>query len=156
MKITRILWPTDLSRNSSAALPLVLDLAAKYDAEVVLLFVAEDMTGHEPWYGEWGQRHLEAFHRWILKESEARLDQLCREKLQGCPRFRRLILGGDPAKRILETIDTECVDLVVPTSHGLKGHFPFGSVAERVVRHAKVPVLVVRPQTSGDGKGALS
>jgi nucleotide-binding universal stress UspA family protein len=156
MKITKILWPTDLSRSSSAALPYVLDFAAKYGAEVVLLYVAEDMSGHEPWYGEWGKKHLEEFHRWIMAEATERLDTICREKLQGCPRFQRLVLGGDPAKKILETIESEGIDLVVMTAHGLKGHFPFGSVAEKVVRNAKVPVLMIRPQTTGDGQGVLS
>lgn len=156
MKMNKILWPTDLSKSSSAALPYVLDLAGKFDAEVLLLYVVEDMSGHEPWYGEWGRKHLETFHQWIVKEAEDRLDALCRKHLQGCPRFRRLVLGGDPAKKILETMDAEGVDLVVLTSHGLKGHFPFGSVAERVVRNATKPVLVVRPHASGDGKGGLS
>ncbi|MEJ5364897.1 MAG: universal stress protein [Desulfosoma sp.] len=153
MKVTKILWPTDLSKSGSAALPFALDLAGKYGAEIILLYVAEDMTGHEPWYGEWGRKHLEEFHRWIVKEAEERLDQLCRESLKGCPRFKRLVLGGDPAKKILETIESEGIDLVILTSHGMRGHFPFGSVAEKVVRNARVPVLVVRPHSSGDGRG---
>ncbi|MBC7359069.1 Nucleotide-binding universal stress protein, UspA family [Desulfacinum infernum DSM 9756] len=151
MKVSKILWPTDLSKSSAAALDYVLDLSAKYGAEVVLLYVVEDMSGHEPWYGEWGRKHLEEFHKWIVREATERLDRICRERLQGCPRFERLVEGGDPAKKILETVENKGIDLVVLTSHGLKGHFPFGSVAERVVKNAKVPVLVVRPSSGGDG-----
>lgn len=150
MKVSKILWPTDLSKSSSAALDYVLDFSAKYGAEVILLYVVEDMSGHEPWYGEWGRRHLEEFHKWIVGEATERLDQICRERLKGCPRFERVVEGGDPAKKILETIENRGIDMVVLTSHGLKGHFPFGSVAERVVKNAKVPVLVVRPSSGGN------
>ncbi|MBZ4658476.1 MAG: putative universal stress protein [Desulfacinum sp.] len=150
MKVSKILWPTDLSKSSAAALDYVLDLSAKYGAEVVLLYVVEDMSGHEPWYGEWGRKHLEEFHEWIVREATERLDRICRERLQGCPRFERLVEGGDPAQKILETVENKGIDLVVLTSHGLKGHFPFGSVAERVVTNAKVPVLVVRPEIAHD------
>jgi nucleotide-binding universal stress UspA family protein len=150
MKVSKILWPTDLSKSSAAALDYVLDLSAKYGAEVVLLYVVEDMSGHEPWYGEWGRKHLEEFHEWIVREATERLDRICRERLQGCPRFERLVEGGDPAQKILETVENKGIDLVVLTSHGLKGHFPFGSVAERVVKNAKVPVLVVRPEIAHD------
>ncbi len=50
-----------------------------------------------------------------------------------------------PAQKILETAKKESVDVVVMATHGRKGHFAFGSVTEKVVKNAPVPVWTVRP-----------
>jgi nucleotide-binding universal stress UspA family protein len=55
---------------------------------------------------------------------------------------------GDPAKEILKFIDYEKIDLVVMATHGMKAHFPFGSVTEKVVKNAKAPVLTISPPQS--------
>lgn len=57
---------------------------------------------------------------------------------------------GNPAEEILDYALTEKVDLVVMSSHGRTGlgRFFMGSVAERVVRHASCPVLVVAAEHS--------
>jgi nucleotide-binding universal stress UspA family protein len=54
------------------------------------------------------------------------------------------VVEGHPAERIVEA--ARGVDLVVMSTHGRTGlaHFLLGSTAERVVRHATVPVMVVR------------
>jgi nucleotide-binding universal stress UspA family protein len=50
---------------------------------------------------------------------------------------------GDPAQEILKLIDKEKVDMVVMATTGHKGHFRFGSVAEKVVKNSKVPVVTI-------------
>jgi nucleotide-binding universal stress UspA family protein len=57
-----------------------------------------------------------------------------------------IILKGSPAEKILDFADEQDVDMIVVGSHG-RGEFErfaIGSVSEKVVRHAKVPVLIVR------------
>lgn len=63
MEIKKLLWPTDFSRNSSAALPYVTSLTEKYQTEVHILYVIDDL-GHseDPWYGEIDKSHLEKIH----------------------------------------------------------------------------------------------
>lgn len=53
---------------------------------------------------------------------------------------------GDPASAILQEAKDEGVDCVIMSSHGRTGwsRFLLGSVAEKVVRHASCPVLLVR------------
>ena len=53
--------------------------------------------------------------------------------------------GGDPADEILRYALTQGVDLIVMSSHGRSGvsRLLLGSVADRVLRHAMCPVLVV-------------
>jgi len=53
------------------------------------------------------------------------------------------IATGDPAREILKLIDLEKVDLVVMASHGQKGNFRFGSVAEKVLKNSPVPVTMI-------------
>ena len=57
-----------------------------------------------------------------------------------------VILKGSPAEKILDFADEHDIDLIVVGSLGKSGieRFALGSVSEKVVRHAKVPVLVVR------------
>ena len=50
---------------------------------------------------------------------------------------------GDPAVEILKMIDKEDVDLVVMASQGKSGNFRFGSVAEKVLKEAPVPVTAI-------------
>ncbi|HUV14514.1 MAG TPA: universal stress protein, partial [Acidobacteriota bacterium] len=59
---------------------------------------------------------------------------------------RTMVSYGDPAKEIVRIAEEESVDLIVIATHGLTGwqHLVFGSVAEKVVRTAKCPVLTVR------------
>lgn len=61
--------------------------------------------------------------------------------------FQRKIAYGDPAREILDAIESEKIDLVVMGTHGRKGleNVLFGSVARNVVRRSPVPVLTVNP-----------
>ena len=57
-----------------------------------------------------------------------------------------IVLKGDPAEKIVNFAEGQNVDMIVVGSLG-KGGFErlvIGSVSEKVVRHAKVPVLIVR------------
>lgn len=82
-----------------------------------------------------------------MEAAEKLMDRVCRDQMQGCPDFQRIILSGNPASEILKTIDSEAIDLVVMGTHGYKGleHAIFGSVAEKVVKNSAVPVLTINP-----------
>lgn len=58
-----------------------------------------------------------------------------------------LVWEGDPGEAIVAAADAEGADLIVVGSHGRGpvGRFLIGSVSDYVVRHARCPVLVVRP-----------
>jgi nucleotide-binding universal stress UspA family protein len=143
MKVTRILWPTDFSKNAENALPYVRSLTQKYETEIHLLYVIEDLGIHEPWYGEFDKSHIEKIHEWERRKAEERLEQICDNYLEGCPRYIKHIAIGDPADEILNFVQKENVDMVVMSSRGRKGHFSFGSVAEKVVKNSEVPVVTI-------------
>jgi nucleotide-binding universal stress UspA family protein len=143
MDVKKILWPTDFSDNSEHALPYVTSLGEKYQTEVHVLYVIPELANHEPWYGEFDQSHIDKIHDWERKTAEKRLNEICEKYLDGCPLYIRHIAMGDPAEEILKLAEKEKVDMVVMASHGRKGLFHFGSVAEKVVKNSLVPIVTV-------------
>ena len=119
-----------------------VDLAGKYDASVHALYVANmgtigtlDVDDRERI-----QRRLEARGE---RAVEAVSDAAERAGLETTTATRR----GTPHQRITEYVeDHDDVDLVVMGTHGRTGlsHVLLGSVAENVLRHTTVPVLLVR------------
>jgi nucleotide-binding universal stress UspA family protein len=153
MEIKKILWPTDFSENSNAALPCALSLSQKYGAEIHLLYVAQDLAHFGSWYGEMAPPEsefkpsvFEELHKWEIPRAEKKMDEVCEKDLAGCPMFHKHVAVGDPAEEILKAIEKEGVDVVVMATHGRKGQFQFGSVADKVVKNSPAPVWTVRPK----------
>ena len=145
MEIKKILWPTDFSDNSNAALGYVLSLTKKYGSEIYLLYVAEDLTDYRAWYGELDAGHAEKIRDWEIPKAEKAMEHICRTELEGCPMFHKLVLVGNPAQKILETAKKEDIDVIVMATHGRGGQFDIGSVTDKVVKNSPVPVWTVRP-----------
>lgn len=144
MDLKKVLWPTDFSKNAAEALPYVTAMTEKFQTEVHVLYVIDDL-GHpdDPWYGELDDSHSSKIHDWEKKKAADRLDEICENHLKGCPLYIKHIAVGDPAREILKLVEKEKVDMVVLASHGRQGHFSFGSVAEKVVKNAPIPVVIV-------------
>ena len=146
VKIQKILFPVDLTANSSKVFPYVLSVSEKYGAEIRLLHVVEDFA---KWGGGMYIPHipLEQYREDALNGAEKALEKVCKEQLQDCPSFQKKIVYGDPAQEILKAIESEKIDMVVMGTHGRKGleNVLFGSVARNVVRRSPVPVLTVNP-----------
>lgn len=143
MELKKILWPTDFSGSAEKALPYVRSLTEKYNTEIHVLYVIEDITHHKPWYGDFEQAHVDKIIRWEEKTAKERLDQICKNYLEGCPLYIKHVAVGDPAQEILKLIDKEKVDTVILSTKGEKGNFRFGSVAEKVVKNSPVPVITI-------------
>lgn len=143
MKIKKILWPTDFSRNAEKALPYVQSLTQQFGAEINVLYVIQDIAHHESWYGDFGKKHIDELMEWAHKSATKRLDQICEKYMDGCPLYVRHIAVGDPAEEILKLIDKEKLDMVIMASHGEKGKYRFGSVTEKVLKNSPVPVTAI-------------
>ncbi|MEJ2235717.1 MAG: universal stress protein [Syntrophobacterales bacterium] len=145
VEIKRILYPIDFSECSYQVLPYVLYVAEKYHADIYLVYVVDDLRHfagmHVP------HTSISDFVKEAMVESEKMLDKICDEHLQSCPNFQRRLVMGDPRIEILKMVESEKIDLVIMGSHSRRGleRVIFGSVAEYVVRHSPMPVLVVNP-----------
>jgi universal stress protein A len=136
MNIKRILVPVDFSRDSLDALSVARDLAKKFGAELLILYVIEPIhfiTVAEV-YEE--QRRL----------SDVELTHIGDELRAVGQRFRILIKAGVPAHVIVDTARRSGTGMIVMGTHGRTGlaHMLIGSVAEKVVRTAACPVLITR------------
>lgn len=146
MQIQTILWPTDLSANSLRAGAHVIDMAQKYDAQVVLMYVAVDLCRMFPAYGNYPSvEHLNNFRDWEIRKARKRMEQLCDEELKACPYLRLRLVTGEPAEEILKMVDTEAADMIVLTSRGENKQTGFGHIARQVVESSHVPVQIINP-----------
>jgi nucleotide-binding universal stress UspA family protein len=148
-RFTRILVPTDFSPASDAALATAKDLAERFGASIHLLHVLEDPYATSAYatevYGFLPQGLRESWQQ----NAEARLLTLLPAEERTRFGGTTGVLFGPPAKTIVEHAADNGFDLIVMGTHGRGGvaHLLLGSVAERVVRSARCPVLTVRDTT---------
>jgi nucleotide-binding universal stress UspA family protein len=74
------------------------------------------------------------------------LEALARKELKPAIQSATLVRSGSAFNEIVAVARELQIDLIIIATHGYSGlkHFLLGSTAERVVRHAPCPVLVVR------------
>jgi nucleotide-binding universal stress UspA family protein len=137
---TRLLFPTDGSEPAGATLGYALDVAAAHDATLHVLHVADTNRDSLTRIGGRVVDVLESAGQGVVDEATARADARGIETVSA-------VLQGDPAKTIVDYADEYDVDLVVMPTHGRTGleRVFLGSVTERVVGTATVPVVVVTP-----------
>ena len=144
MEVEKILWPTDFSGSAQKALSYVKSLSEKYQTEVHVLYVIQDLSHpDDSWYGEFDRSHIEKIHEWERKTAEKRLNEVCENYLEKCPLYIKHIAIGDPAAEILKLVDREKIGIIVMSSRGAKNTFHFGSVAEKIVKNSPVPVVTI-------------
>jgi nucleotide-binding universal stress UspA family protein len=146
MKVERILVPFDFSEHSEKALRWATGLAEKWQA-VVLLFHVVPTPAYPPIVVEsfLDTARLEAS---LAEDARRRMAEVVGKGGRAVA-VRSRVEVGEPFWDICRVAEEENVDLIVMGSHGRTGlaHVLLGSVAERVVRHAPCPVLVVGRKT---------
>jgi nucleotide-binding universal stress UspA family protein len=164
----KILIPLDGSTFSRSALEVLERLFPPASCAVTLLQVApepEAIVGHPPrpvlssaWvtplpesprdielsrHPIYADQRRDNVRSQILDEMRGDLEtlQAAGYEASGQVRF------GDPAQEIVDCADEEEMDLIVMATHGRSGvsRLVLGSVAERVLRHTPVPVVMLRP-----------
>ena len=142
-KLKKILVPIDFSTISKDALPYAVLLAGHFGAELVLLHIVEKFPIDYLLGGELAHQTTVP----MLKQAEVDLERMAGELTKGTGvKTTVVIRDGKPFAEICDAAKTGDTDLIVLTTHGYTGlkHVWLGSTAERVVRHAPCPVLVVR------------
>jgi nucleotide-binding universal stress UspA family protein len=133
----RILIPTDGSENTRAAVAYALDLARQTDAKVTAISV-NDISNYAAIPGEHDAESP------LYQASQAAIGDAIEMGAAKGVRVEGMIVSGIPKRDIVEASKDH--DLVVMGTTGRTGlpHLLLGSVAERVVRKAYCPVIVVR------------
>jgi len=140
----KIIVPVDFSEHSKFAIKVAASLAKKYDAEILALHMLElnqaMITSSEGFHPEQTV--------FLIKLAEKRfrefLDRPCLEGLKVTPIIKHFKVFSE----VNEVAEENGADLIVMGSHGTDGlkEIFVGSNAEKVVRNADIPVLVIKEE----------
>jgi nucleotide-binding universal stress UspA family protein len=147
MEIKRILVPVDFSELSTKALTVAQKVAELFDATVSPVHVHIPITEmDEPYALGMSSSVYQDFDK-IEQNLKERLTVLAKEYIVENRLADALIAFGNPAQSIIDL--SEEFDMIVMTTHGRTGftRFLLGSVAEKVLRLAHVPVMVVEDKS---------
>lgn len=135
----KILVPLDGSELAAKIIPQVIDLAKAHQAEVTLLHVA---------YTEYGQASPGTMAEAVVQEAKRCamvLGEVAREMQAQGITVTVECLEGSPAREIIGYAKANHMDLIAMATHGRSEvAWVLGSVAEKVVTHSSVPVLLFR------------
>ena len=138
----RILIPLDGSAMAEQALPYAVAQAEQFSALLILLQVLEPL----PHVRGMSAGDVESIKRQTREWAQEYLDRLIADIREKGVSVQAVIVEGQPNVSILQFAEKNQVDLLVLCSRGRSGlsRWLMGSVADRVVRGATVPVLLVR------------
>ena len=147
MDIRRILVPFDFSEYSEKAFTWALAMAEKWRSRLLLLHVVPTPSYPPMLTGTYF--NVAEFEASLRADAEARAKEFLGKPHGRTVQVDTQVVMGEPFGDICRVAEQEQVDLIIMGSHGRTGlsHVLLGSVAERVVRHAPCPVLVVGKKT---------
>jgi nucleotide-binding universal stress UspA family protein len=144
----RILSPLDFSDPSNEALNTAADLASRFGTELLLVHVVAML----PRLPSPATIFNEAeFEQELHKDGVQRLHELDRKLTAKGVKVRSEVgTANDVGMEIIRLAEHNNVDLIVIATHGMTGwhRLAFGSVAEKVVRPAACPVLLLRAEAA--------
>jgi nucleotide-binding universal stress UspA family protein len=136
-----IVIATDGSENSLKAISYGIKLAKLSGATVYALHVVDTFSLSQSWTAG-----RETMHEVLKKDGQKAISEV--EEYAGAAgvEVKEVLLEGHPSKEIIDFAEKNNIDMLVMGTLGKTGldRFLMGSVAEKVVRNSKVPVLVVR------------
>ncbi|MAT40438.1 MAG: hypothetical protein CL946_12650 [Ectothiorhodospiraceae bacterium] len=148
-EVKKILVPVGFDAFTEKELEIAANIAKRYDAEVHILHVYQDV------FSVLSMRTLDldraAVEEKIHSSVEEKLHQLVAEVRMDSP-AKAVAIKGEIVDSIIEYVKNEQIDLVVLATHGRAGisHFFLGSVAENVIRFSPCPVLTFRTPPKKD------
>lgn len=144
----RIMLPLDGSQLAEQALPHTIAIAERFQSELVLLQVLTPLPRHPTTTEATIQRAEKATAAFIREY----LERIATGVKEHGITVQIVTLEGRPHLQIIQYAETNQVDLIVMCTRGQSGlsRWMMGSVTDRVVRGADVPVLLIRAQKKRD------
>jgi len=142
LPLKKILWPTDFSEASFKTLEIVKELAARDSGEVWAMHVVKPVAA----FNAELTVSLPAYEQELIENTRASLEKVLSDRAGNGTTIHPVLKVGSPATEIVRFADEEKMGMIVIATHGESAfhHFIFGSVAEKVIRLASCPVLVLR------------
>ena len=151
LEIKKVLYATDLSKNSSFAFFYATDMAKRHNAKIVMLHAIEPIPAYAAAYTGITDELKRKQQEETVEEIRTRLGDFCRkaEAQIGPPCVdlvsKILVPRGHPPEEILNAADKEGCDMIVLGTHG-KGflaHTFLGSVSSAVLSRTQKPVFII-------------
>ncbi len=144
-EIKRILCPIDLSDHSKTVAGYASMYAKLSNASILAVYAAPTLTQYTGFHVQ--PNTIDSFVGEIVSGAEATMSTFVAECFAGVEVDYKIVVGY-AAEEIIALAEEENIDLIVMGTHGRSGidRMLFGSVAEKVVKGAPVPVLTVRPK----------
>lgn len=141
-----ILVPIDFSEYSQRALKVGVQWAELYNATIHCIHVVQREI-HPAFYAAGISSILELDHE-VEKRIKDKMEQLIDSLNIPTKKVKFIIKEGKPVNEILQYAEQNSIDLIVMGTHGLTGldYILMGSTAEKIVRHARVPVLTIKKE----------
>jgi nucleotide-binding universal stress UspA family protein len=159
--VKKILVPTDFSEQANFALDFAYQIARKSDAEIYLLNVIDYPGLSTAWSG--GMNVIggaeppfdnmdESFVTGLIDKAREEMRAMVKNLNEQNVIIHELVEIGNPYYMITEKIENENVNLVIMGSKGASGleEVLIGSNTEKVVRHAKCPVITIKQKRDFD------
>ncbi|KAB2922830.1 MAG: universal stress protein [Bacteroidetes bacterium] len=143
--LRRILVPVDFSDNSKKALRYAVPFAEQFGAAITVIYVVEPAVFPSD-FG-FGQLNFPDVEREMNDKAVSELMQVANEAGGRAP-IASVVRSGIPFVEVTAYADENDTDLIILATHGRTGveHILFGSTAEKIIRKAPCPVLVVRAE----------
>jgi len=142
--IKKILCAVDFSEMSPKVAEYALNLGKSLGASVNALYVAPSLSQYVGFHVP--PASIENFVGEIVTGAEKTMDTFVQENFEGID-VKGDVVSGYAAEEILDYAVKNNMDMIIMGTHGRKGidRVLFGSVAEKVVKSAEMPVLTIRP-----------
>ena len=142
--VKTILLAVDFSEAAQYLAEYATLFAKGLDARLLVLYVSPSMNRYTTLYVP--AESIQTLVSQILEGANRTMGEFMAERFAGVHAEGRVEYGYAPEK-ILEAAREAAADMIIMGTHGRRGvdRIPFGSVAEKVVKTAKIPVLTVRP-----------
>jgi universal stress protein A len=143
--LKHVLVPIDFSENSKKALRYAIPLAEQFGASITLINIIEP-TVFPSDFG-FGQMSFPDVEQELVKKAEDELREIG-TSVTTKTKIRTVVKSGIPFVEVTNFASEENVDLIIVATHGRTGveHILFGSTAEKIIRKAPCPALVVRAE----------
>lgn len=139
----KILIATDGSDNVRNAVSYGIEIAKETGAEVYAVYVVSDEHAE---IARRGPGYAKAIEENLADIGKRAITDVVKAGKESGINVESVLLKGRPVEEIIDYAEKNDIDMIVMGTLGLSGvkRLLIGSVAENVVRHSKVPVLVVR------------
>jgi nucleotide-binding universal stress UspA family protein len=145
LPLQKVLWPTDFSPASYAALEPAKELAQQFGAELFILHVIPLVSSVLAQHVDI-EDYQEKQRRFALGEMSRIINKHIGDDIM----VQKAVINGNPVNGIVRFSEKEHINVIVIATHGESAlhNFFFGSVAEKVIRFSTRPVLVIRSPKS--------